>query len=101
MNNEERWMNDIMAQVVWPVHSANLHDRIMARVDNGNILPFGFRRPGLKLSALAMAAMLAGFYIGTLGTSLPAADTALAYNDAPYYTGSALTMAGLFGGNSQ
>lgn len=101
MNNEEKWMNDVMAHVSWPTHSANLHDRIMACVDQNNVLPFGFRRPGLKLSALAMAAMLAGFYIGTMPTSLSSANTTLAYNEAPYYTGSALAMAGLFGGNSQ
>lgn len=101
MNNEERWMNDVMARATWPAHSSDLHDRIMARVNNNNVLPFGFRYSGLKLSALAMAAMLAGFYIGTLGTTLPAANTALAYNDTAYYTGSGLTMAGMFGGNSQ
>ncbi|MDB5492417.1 MAG: hypothetical protein JWO78_2266 [Micavibrio sp.] len=103
MNTEEKWMNDVIAGLTFPAHSAGLHDRIMARVNNDNVLFFGFRRPnfnvmGLKISGLAFAAMLAGFYVGTLGTSLPASNTTLAYNDAPYYIGSGMTMAGMLGG---
>ena len=98
MNTEEKWLNTAMAGLTFPAHSADLHDRIMARVNNDNVLPFGFRRPGLKISALAFAAMLAGFYVGTLGTTLPTSDTTLAYNDATYYTGSGMTMAGMLGG---
>lgn len=97
MDNEAQWMNETMAAMVWPNPSANLHDRILAQT---KAMPFTFKRPGLKLSTLALAAMAAGFCVGVFG-QLPVANTHLASNSSPYYTGSGMLMIGMLEGRTE